>query len=56
MLFSDVWSEDAALFKRLMKIHSNPPILLYYGFKFLCSGAQVYILLMFFIPLSNKAE
>ena len=31
-LFSDVWSENAALFKRLMKIHSNPPIL-YYGFK-----------------------
>ena len=31
-LFSDVWSENAALFKRLMKNHSNPPIL-YYGFK-----------------------
>ena len=33
---SDVWSENAALFERLMKIHSNPPIL-YYGFN---SGAQ----------------
>ena len=31
MLFSDVWSENAALFERLMEIHSNPPIL-YYGF------------------------
>ena len=30
-LFYDVWSENAGLFKRLMKIHSNPPIL-YYGF------------------------
>ena len=30
-LFSDVWSENAALSKRLMKIHSNPPIL-NYGF------------------------
>ena len=30
-LFSDVWSKNAALFKRLMKIHSNPPIL-HYGF------------------------
>ena len=30
--FSDVWSENAALFERLMDIHSNPPIL-YYGFK-----------------------
>ena len=32
MLFSDVWSENAALFERLVKIHSNPPIL-YFGFK-----------------------
>ena len=31
MLFSDVWSENATLFERLMEIHSNPPIL-YYGF------------------------
>ena len=30
-MFTDVWSENAALFKRLMKINSNPPIL-YYGF------------------------
>ena len=26
-LFSDVWSENAALFDILMEIHSNPPIL-----------------------------
>ena len=26
-LFSGVWSENAALFERLMEIHSNPPIL-----------------------------
>ena len=26
-----VWSENAALFERLMETHSNPPIL-YYGF------------------------
>ena len=32
MLFSDVWSENAALFERLVKIHSNPPIP-YFGFK-----------------------
>ena len=25
-LFSDVWSGNAALFERLMEIHSNPPI------------------------------
>ena len=31
-LFSDVWSEKDALLKRLLKIHSNPPIL-YYDFK-----------------------
>ena len=31
-LFSDVRSETAALFKRLIKTHLNPPIL-YYGFK-----------------------
>ena len=31
-MFSDVWSENAALYhERLMEIHSNPPIL-YYGF------------------------
>ena len=26
-VFSDVWSENAALFERLMEINSNPPIL-----------------------------
>ena len=31
-MLSDVWSDNAPLFKRLMEIHSNPPIL-YYGFK-----------------------
>ena len=31
-MFSDVWSENAALFERLMEIHSNPPILYYHGF------------------------
>ena len=25
MLFSDVWSENAALFERLVEINSNPP-------------------------------
>ena len=29
----DVWSENAALFERLMEIHSNPPIQ-YYGFNY----------------------
>ena len=28
-LFSDVWSENAALFKRFMKIYKNSPILPY---------------------------
>ena len=32
MLFSDVWNENAALFTRLKKFNSNPPIL-YYGIK-----------------------
>ena len=26
-MFSDVWSENAAIFERLMEIHSNPSIL-----------------------------
>ena len=30
MLFSHVWSEYAALFERLMEIHSNPPILYWF--------------------------
>ena len=35
-LFSNVWSENTALFERLMEIHSNSPKL-YYGFKaYLC--------------------
>ena len=28
-LFSVIWSENAALFQRLMKLHSNPPTLCY---------------------------
>ena len=31
-LFSNVWSENTALFERLMELHSNSPKL-YYGFK-----------------------
>ena len=31
-MFSNVWSENTALFERLMEIHSNAPKL-YYGFK-----------------------
>ena len=31
MLFSHVWSENGALFERLMEIYSNPPTL-YFGF------------------------
>ena len=31
-MFSDVWSVNAALFERLVEIHSNPPIHVYYGF------------------------
>ena len=27
-MFSDVWSENAAIFNRLIQINSNPPILL----------------------------
>ena len=41
-LFSDVWSENAALFERLMAFHSNPPIL-YYGFKIKQRLLPVYI-------------
>ena len=37
-LFSNVWSENTALFERLMEIHSNSPKL-YYGFKaYLCAN------------------
>ena len=31
-MFSDIWIENAALYERVVEIHSNPPIL-YYGFK-----------------------
>ena len=36
-LFSDVWSENAALLERLMEIHSNPPIT-YNGFNLFSTG------------------
>ena len=39
-LFSDVWSENASLFKRFMKIHSNSPIL-HFGFKGSMTHLQV---------------
>ena len=35
-MFSDVWNKNAALFFRLMKIHSNPPII-HYRFNILVS-------------------
>ena len=40
-LFSNVWSENTALFERLMEIHSNSPKL-YYGFK-ICSHKHTHI-------------
>ena len=40
MFSDDVWSENAALFERLMEIHSNPPIL-YYGFKTVLSKCSI---------------
>ena len=38
-MFSNVWSENTALFERLMEIHSNSPKL-YYGFKALHTGSR----------------
>ena len=38
-LFSNVWSENTALFERLMEIHSNSPKL-YYGFN-VCRSEEV---------------
>ena len=37
MLFSDVWSENAALVERMMEFHSNLPKL-YYGFNPILTG------------------
>ena len=37
-LFSDVWSDNAVLFERLIGNHSNPPILCY-GFNFMTRHA-----------------
>ena len=48
MLFSDVWNENAALFERLMKTHSNPPILYNYGF-----NSQLITTKEFFKKLQN---
>ena len=45
MLFSDDWSENVALFERLMEIYSNPPIL-YYGFNMLFLNSSWLRLLM----------
>ena len=36
-MFSNVWSENTALFERLMEIHSNSPKL-YYGFNVFHQG------------------
>ena len=41
-MFSNVWSENTALFERLMEIHSNAPKL-YYGFKFYTSLPKLLI-------------
>ena len=41
-LFSNVWSENTALFERLMEIHSNSPKL-YYGFKCILYYTVYYI-------------
>ena len=46
-LFSDVWSENAALFKRLIEIHSNPPIL-YNGFQIMGK------IMNFILPVIDK--
>ena len=35
MLFSDVWSKNSAVFKKIMEIHSNPP-LLFVALMFIC--------------------
>ena len=48
MLFSGVWSENAALFERFMKIHSNPLIIhtiLWHvmGMQMKCNIAQILI-------------
>ena len=40
-MFSNVWSENTALFERLMEIHSNSPKL-YYGFNPLKISSRVY--------------
>ena len=39
-MFSNVWSENTALFERLMEIHSNSPKL-YYGFKGCMNGNKM---------------
>ena len=38
-MFSNVWSENTALFERLMEIHSNSPKL-YYGFNVIYLGSM----------------
>ena len=52
-LFSDVWSENSALVKRLMKIHLNPPILMTMTLARNCQDstyiAKTALLLFFFL-------
>ena len=50
---SDVWSENAALFKRWMKSHSNPPITILW-LQWTCDGLGICNLLS--IHTSQKAE
>ena len=45
-MFSDVWSENAARFERLMEIHSNPSIL-YYGFNIISINYGFFIIIGF---------
>ena len=51
--FSDVWSENAALTKRLMKINSNLPIL-YYGFKFILQKKYYQNMIFSNLPLKYQ--
>ena len=53
-LFSDVWSENVALFNRLMKIHSNPPIL--YGWFKVKPTIYVYMYMYAVHTVYNRFE
>ena len=52
-LFSGVWSENAALFERFMKIHSNPPIL-YYGINLGVVQLHILVNLPIFLALAGS--